>query len=78
MFEIKKGKPVYNAIAWMDSEGYDIANKIKNELNLPEEFSKLLLYPHASSMYLRWILDNITDIRVKDEKNEILFGTLNT
>jgi glycerol kinase len=72
------GNPVYNAITWMDSRGYDVANKIKSELNLPEEFSKLLLYPHASSMYLRWILDNITDTRTKAEKNEVLFGTLNT
>lgn len=74
----RNGNPLYNAITWMDSRGYDVANKIKSELNLPEEFSKLLLYPHASSMYLRWILDNITDARIKAEKGEILFGTLNT
>ncbi len=72
------GKPLYNAITWMDSRGYDVANKLKSELNLPEEFAKLLLYPHASSMYLRWILDNIIDARSKAEKGEIFFGTLNT
>ncbi|MGC9069065.1 MAG: FGGY family carbohydrate kinase [Thermoprotei archaeon] len=74
----RNGKPLYNAITWMDSRGYDVANKLKSELNLPEEFAKLLLYPHASSMYLRWIFDNITDARSKAEKGEIFFGTLNT
>lgn len=74
----RSGKPLYNAITWMDSRGYDVANRLRNELSLPEEFAKLLLYPHASSMYLRWILDNVTNAKVKAEKNEIFFGTLNT
>ncbi|MEM3832557.1 MAG: FGGY family carbohydrate kinase [Thermoprotei archaeon] len=74
----RSGKPLYNAITWMDSRGYDVANRLKSELNLPEEFARLLLYPHASSMYLRWILDNVTDVKPKAEKGEIFFGTLNT
>jgi len=73
-----KGNPLYNSIVWMDSRGYQVVKKAKLKIDLPEELTKLLLYPHASSVFIRWIIDNVKGVKEKVKEGKAFFGNPNS
>jgi len=74
------GKAIYNAIVWQDKRTAPICEQLK--LDGWEDHVKtqtgLVIDSYFSGTKLSWILDNIPGCREKAEKNQLLFGTVDT
>ena len=80
VWDKKTGKPLYNAIVWQDRRTSDFCKKLV-ENGLEKKVinkSGLVIDPYFSASKIKWILDNIPDAREKANKNEILFGTVDS
>ncbi len=74
------GKPVYNAIVWQCRRTNEICDGLK-AAGLEEyvrENTGLLLDPYFSATKIKWILDNVEGAREQAERDELLFGTIDT
>ncbi len=74
------GKPVYNAIVWQCRRTADYCNSLKAR-GLSETIHKktgLVVDAYFSGSKIKWILDNVPGVRVKAEKGDVLFGTVDT
>ena len=74
------GKPIHNAIVWQDRRTADECVKLKNagKEALIQAKTGLLLDPYFSATKIKWLLDNITGARVKAERGELAFGTIDS
>lgn len=81
VWDKKTGLPVYNAIGWQDKRGVPKSN----ELLAAGEFNRIYaqtgqfinnFMPTAGK--LTWVLDNVTGVRERAEKGELLFGNFDT
>ncbi|MGF6905967.1 glycerol kinase GlpK [Fusobacterium sp. PH5-44] len=75
------GKPVYNAIVWQCRRTSKYCDKLKENLELKKyilENTGLVIDSYFSATKIKWILDNVPNVREKAEKGEILFGTVDT
>lgn len=74
------GKPVCNAIVWQCRRTSDICEELKKK-GFSEFFrdkTGLILDAYFSASKLKWILDNVEGARLRAEKGELLFGTVDT
>lgn len=74
------GEPVYNAIVWQDRRTADYCEELNRqglEGNIRER-TGLLIDPYFSATKLRWILNNVPDVRARAERGELAFGTVDT
>ncbi len=74
------GKPIYNAIVWLDKRTTKICEHLKS-IGLSEYVSKntgLVIDSYFSGTKLKWILDHVEGSREKALKGELLFGTIDT
>jgi len=74
------GTPVHRAIVWQDRRTADLCQRLKAEGHEPAITLKtgLLLDPYFSGTKIRWILENVEGARVRAERGELLFGTIDT
>ena len=74
------GEPIYSAIVWQDRRTYDVCNKLKSDgyEELVSKKTGLLLDPYFSATKIKWILDNVEGARLMAEKDDLLFGTIDT
>lgn len=74
------GKPVYNAIVWQDRRtGSYCENLMKQGSgDLVQSKTGLLIDAYFSASKIRWILDNVTGAQESANRNELLFGTVDT
>ena len=74
------GRPIYNAIVWQDTRTDVIINELAGEGGQDRFRDKtgLLLATYFSGPKIKWILDNIPDVRKKAENGELLFGNIDT
>ncbi|MCM1289699.1 MAG: glycerol kinase GlpK [Corallococcus sp.] len=74
------GKPVYNAIVWQCRRTADYCEQLKKQGLAETIYDKtgLVLDAYFSATKLKWILDNVEGARVRAEKGELLFGTVDT
>ncbi len=74
----KNGKPIYNAIVWQDrrTEGY--CKKIKKKEKIIRNKTGLFIDPYFSATKIKWILDNVKGAKNLLEKNQLLFGTIDS
>ena len=72
------GEPIYNAIVWQDRRTSKYCDELKalGKVNLIKEKTGLVLDAYFSATKLKWILDNVEGARLKAEKNELCFGTV--
>ena len=74
------GKAIYNAIVWQDKRTAPICEQLK--LDGWEDHVKtqtgLVIDSYFSGTKLSWILDNVPGCHEKAEKNQLLFGTVDT
>ena len=80
VWDRKTGNPIYNAIVWQDRRTADYCSKLKAEgyEKLFRDKTGLLLDAYFSGTKLKWILDNVEGARVKAEKGELVFGTIDS
>ena len=74
------GQPVHNAIVWQDrrTSAYCQELKAAGHEEMVTAKTGLLLDPYFSSTKLRWILENVEDVRARAEAGELLFGTVDS
>ena len=76
----KNGKVVYKAIVWQDRRTEDFCRKLRIQNKETSFFNKtgLLIDPYFSATKVKWILDNIPLAKTLMQKDELLFGTIDT
>ena len=76
----KNGKVVYKAIVWQDRRTEEFCKKLRGQNKETSFFNKtgLLIDPYFSATKVKWILDNIPLAKKLMNKDELLFGTIDT
>ncbi len=80
LWDRRTGKPLYNAIVWQDRRTVDYCAELRadgHEAQVTER-TGLLLDPYFSATKLCWILDNVKGARLKAERGELAFGTVDS
>ncbi len=80
VWDKKTGKPIYNAIVWLDKRTKAICENLKSQ-DLEEYVQKntgLIIDSYFSGTKVKWILDNVEGAFAKAEKGELLFGTIDS
>jgi glycerol kinase len=81
VWDRKTGKPLHNAIVWLDTRTHDTCEKLSELYGGRHCFRKLCGLPvstYFSGVKLKWLLDNKPEIRAKAEKGEVCFGTIDS
>jgi glycerol kinase len=76
----KIGKPVYNALVWQDTRVEDSVTEFSRDGGQDRFRTKtgLPLATYFSGLKLRWVLNNIPDVRAQAEAGDVLFGNIDT
>lgn len=74
------GRPICNAIVWQDRRTAGQCEQMKADWLEPffRERTGLVLDPYFSGTKLAWILDNVQGARVRAERGELAFGTVDS
>ena len=80
VWERSTGKPIYHAIVWQDRRTAAYCDELKKagHANMIQEKTGLVIDAYFSATKLKWILDNVSGARVKAEKGELAFGTIDS
>ncbi|XP_050034558.1 glycerol kinase 3 isoform X1 [Dermacentor andersoni] len=83
VWDKKTGRPLYNAIVWLDNRtmgtvetllskipGHD-KNYLKKKCGLP-------LSTYFSAVKLKWLMDNVPDVKAAMEQGRCMFGTVDS
>ncbi len=80
LWDKKTGRPIYKAIVWQSIQSKSICDKwIKAgyEEKIKEK-TGLIINPYFSASKIKWILENVEDALELMEKDELLFGTIDS
>jgi len=74
------GKPVMNAIVWQDRRTAGFCDQLKSEGWEPKikEKTGLVIDAYFSGTKVKWILDNVSGVRERAQRGEVLFGTVDS
>lgn len=73
------GKPLYNAIVWQCRRTADYMSKISEKYGgIIREKTGLVMDAYFSASKIKWLIDNVPEIKEKLLKNEICFGTVDS
>ncbi|MEM4462529.1 MAG: FGGY family carbohydrate kinase, partial [Candidatus Bathyarchaeia archaeon] len=79
VWDVRSGLPLYNAIVWQCRRTSSLVDYLRaNYMDLIVNRTGLIPDPYFSATKIWWLLDNIPDLRVKVEKGEAVFGTIDT
>lgn len=80
LWDKETGRPVHKAIVWQCRRTAGYCDELK-KLGMAEFFRSktgLVLDAYFSATKLRWLLDNVSDAREREEKGKLLFGTVDS
>ena len=80
IWDRKTGKSIHKAIVWQDRRTTDVCKILKaNGFEaLVTQKTGLLLDPYFSGTKIAWLLDNVKGARLRAEKGELCFGTIDS
>lgn len=80
LWDRASGVPVYNAVVWQDRRTADRCRvlKVAGEEEKVTRATGLLLDPYFSATKLGWLLDHDDRIRLRAERGELAFGTIDS
>jgi len=80
VWDILTGKPYYNAIVWQCTRTRKICDELKTKGLEPEIKNTTGLYisTYFSGPKIKWILDNVPNVKEAAEKNTTVFGNMDT
>ena len=80
LWEKDTGKPVYNAIVWQCRRSSGICDELRAAGAAPEIRKKtgLVLDAYFSGTKLTWLFRERPDLKVRAERGELLFGTIDS
>lgn len=73
-------EPIYNAIVWQDKRTVEYCDFLKKEglSNIIKKKTGLIIDSYFSATKIRWLLNNIPNIRKKAEQGLLAFGTIDS
>lgn len=74
----KNSKPLAKAIVWQDRRTADFCHSAKADYTPLKKKTGLPLDPYFSGTKMKWLLENNPEVKAHSEKNELLFGTIDT
>jgi len=80
VWDKKTGQPVYNAIVWQDTRTREICQRLIDDGFEPtiKERTGLVSATYFSGPKLKWVLENVSGVRAKATKGDVLFGNVDT
>lgn len=80
VWDRRSGKPVHNAIVWQDMRTEDLCRQLAGDAGIDKLRDKtgLPIATYFSGPKLKWLLDNVPGLRVRAEREEVLFGTIDS
>ncbi len=80
IWDRKSGIPVYNAIVWQCRRTASIADELilTGKSQIIRNCTGLIPDAYFSATKIKWILDNVPDVRRRAENGELLAGTVDT
>ncbi|PWU05572.1 MAG: glycerol kinase [Terriglobia bacterium] len=80
LWDRKTGRPVHHALVWQDTRVGDAVSEFSREGGADRFRAKtgLPLSTYFSSLKIRWLLDNVPEVRSRAESGDVLFGTIDT
>jgi len=80
LWDKKTGAVIHNAIVWQDRRTHALCSELKAQgfESMVQQKTGLLLDPYFSATKIAWILDQVPGARVKAERGDLAFGTVDT
>ena len=80
LWDRKTGEPIAPAIVWQDRRTFDActAFRASGAETMVRQKTGLLLDPYFSGTKLAWLLDHVPEARVRAERGELAFGTVDS
>ncbi|XP_047114214.1 glycerol kinase-like [Schistocerca piceifrons] len=83
VWDPKSGKPLYNAIVWLDVRNTEtVDDLLKNVRDRNQDYFKPLcglpVSTYFSALKLKWMMDNVPEVREAVKNKSCLFGTVDT
>ena len=80
VWDKQNGQPVYNAIVWQDLRTDRICKELEAAGHADFIYRKtgLPVATYFAGPKIRWMLDNVPDIKEKAQRGDLLFGTVDT
>jgi glycerol kinase len=80
LWDRQTGEPIHNAIVWQDRRTAAQCAELKKlgAESLVRERTGLVIDPYFSGTKIAWLLDNVPGARVRAERGELAFGTVDT
>jgi glycerol kinase len=74
------GEPIHRALVWQDRRTAERCRELKESGHSDQVKQKtgLVLDPYFSGTKAEWLLENVPGARVRAERGEIIFGTIDT
>ena len=80
VWDRETGVPIYNAIVWQDRRTSEHCDHLKQKGldKVIREKTGLVLDAYFSATKIQWILDNVEGARLKAQKGQLAFGTVDS
>ncbi len=80
LWDKNTGKPVHNAIVWQCRRSTEICQQIKAEGKEDWIRNKtgLVVDAYFSATKIKWLIDNVPEIKTLADENQLAFGTIDT
>jgi len=78
IWDKKTGRPYYNAIVWQDTRTDKICKSLKKHEKLFQQKTGLPIATYFSGTKIKWLFDNVKDLRKAAEKGEAIFGNIDS
>ncbi len=74
----QSGEPLCRAIVWQDRRTADFCEELRQAGHEPDIQARtgLLLDPYFSGTKMRWMLDNVPEVKAASDKGTLAFGTI--
>ena len=73
-----KGRALANAIVWQDRRTSEFCKKLKKQERLIRSKTGLPIDPYFSATKMRWLLDNVENVKQAAKEGVLRFGTIDT
>ena len=83
VWDAKTGEPLYNVIVWMDNRTKDIVDEMIDstpgrDFNRLKDKTGLPMSTYFSAFKLKWLIDNVGEVRRALDEGRLLFGTVDS
>eukprot|EP01130_Rhizamoeba_saxonica_P009340 TRINITY_DN3791_c0_g1_i1.p1 TRINITY_DN3791_c0_g1~~TRINITY_DN3791_c0_g1_i1.p1 ORF type:complete len:557 (-),score=90.58 TRINITY_DN3791_c0_g1_i1:25-1695(-) len=81
LWDKETGQPLHNALVWLDNRTTEIVEKMIQDHGSQDHFREICGLPistYFSALKIRWLIDNVPDVKEACENNRCMFGTVDS